>query len=144
MDLARIAIMIRDQVINKLQSESPGKLIPNIFKQFAFMVPGLDIEQFADYFAQIISYTLFCVEATQEQGFTLNNLVRLNPFLGIIFDAFIQFHEGIDYWFEDLFRFLKKPEIRKVFHEIQQKQNDEDPIVYFYEHFLKAYLIDLE
>ncbi len=138
-NLANIAIKIRDQVIKKLQSESPGKLILNIFKQFASMVPSLDIEQFADYFAQIISYTLFWVEAAQEQEFTLNNLVRLNPFLGIIFDAFIQFDENLDYWFEDLFRFLKKPEIRKVFHEIQQKQNDEDPIVYFYEHFLKAY-----
>ncbi|NVM27820.1 MAG: N-6 DNA methylase [Candidatus Helarchaeota archaeon] len=138
-NLARGATKIKNQVKIALQSKTRNTLLQNLFIRFSILIPDLDIEAFADLFAQLISHTLFCVKAVQQRGFSIKNLMKLNPVMRILFEEFLQSEEADKFGIPELNNLILAHDNEPIFKEFQQHESGADPIVYFYELFLKEY-----
>jgi predicted helicase len=146
--MARMAHQIRNLIIGTLDAESEkGQLHSQLAAFRENLIPDLSHEQFADMYAQTIAYGLFAARCTmpEKEHFTrfdaAQHLPRTNPFLRKLFQhiAGYELDERIAWLVDELAQVLAQADMAAVLENFGKHTGKEDPVVHFYETFLKEY-----
>ncbi len=146
--MARLAHMIRDLIIEAFKQEAESGSLHNQLAAFRDnLIPDLSPEYFADMYAQTIAYGLFAARCTapDNKEFTrfdaAQNLPKTNPFLRKLFQhiAGYELDDRIAWLVDDLAQVLAQADMEAVLKNFGKHSGKEDPVVHFYETFLKAY-----
>ncbi|WP_332445397.1 type ISP restriction/modification enzyme [Dehalococcoides mccartyi] len=146
--MARLAHLIRNLIINTFTLEAEkGSLHAQLAAFRDNLIPDLSVEYFADMYAQTIAYGLFAARCTSKNGaaFTrldaAQNLPRTNPFLRKLFQyiAGYDLDDRIAWLVDDLAQILAQADMEAVLKDFGKHTGKEDPVVHFYETFLKEY-----
>ncbi|MDZ4230518.1 MAG: N-6 DNA methylase, partial [Dehalococcoidales bacterium] len=146
--MARLAHMIRDLIIEAFKQEAESGSLHNQLAAFRDnLIPDLSSEYFADMYAQTIAYGLFAARCTapDKKDFTrfdaAQNLPKTNPFLRKLFQhiAGYELDDRIAWLVDDLAQVLAQADMEAVLKDFGKHSGKEDPVVHFYETFLKAY-----
>jgi len=135
-----------------LQSEIIGKFeeIKNMQKVFKeLLIHDLDDSKFADLYAQTLVYGLFVARYNDHtpESFSRREALELvpksNPLLRKFFDhiAGEAFEKRIAYIVDELCEVFLYADVHALMHGLYQKKDIEthDPVIHFYEDFLKEY-----
>ncbi|KKN57209.1 hypothetical protein LCGC14_0564550 [marine sediment metagenome] len=146
--MAEIAKNIRDQIKEIYKFEITSGPLHTLFDEFKrVLISDLNLTQFSDMYAQTITYGLFSARISQEGYFTEDDLFlkipTTTPFLRKLFDELTSKgneFQKLDY--EDigvniLINLLKNIDIDAILREFGAFT--EDPVIHFYELFLKVY-----
>lgn len=148
--MARLAQRIRKRAQKVLEVESdkgPLRKMTEAFKEA--LIHDLDDDGFADMYAQTITYGLLTARVSREAGLVADNVVDMvpvtNPFLRDMLQMFltvggrkakIDFDElGIN----DVVHALREAKMEQVLKDFGDRNPQEDPVIHFYELFLKEY-----
>lgn len=146
--MARLAHMIRDLIIEAFEKEAESGSLHAQFSAFREnLIPDLSAEHFADMYAQTIAYGLFAARCTNPEGkdFTRQNaaylLPKTNPFLRKLFNhiAGPELDDRIAWLVDDLAQLLRQADMEAVLKDFGKRTAKEDPVVHFYETFLRQY-----
>ena len=146
--MARMAHMVRELIIEAFNKEEEnGALHVQLTAFRENLIPDLSPEQFADMYAQTIAYGLFAARCTapESRNFTRQNaaylLPKTNPFLRKLFNniAGPDLDDRIAWLVDDLAQVLAQADMEAVLKNFGKHSGKEDPVVHFYETFLKAY-----
>lgn len=146
-DLAR-AIRIRVNAVLSLEStEGPLRSLMKSFKEA--LIHDLEPDDFADMYAQTISYGLLAARVSRPMALTADNVKDMipitSPFLKELLESFltvggrkniIDFDElGVN----DVVDLLRNVKMEAVLRDFDNRNPQEDPVIHFYELFLKEY-----
>jgi len=146
--MARLCHTIRGQIVDAFGEEGEGGALHGQFMAFReHLIPDLSVEQFADMYAQTIAYGLFAARATGNGGqkFSRQNAAYLvpktNPFLRKLFThiAGPELDDRIVWAVDDLAQVLGRADMAAVLGGFGRQMEQKDPVVNFYEDFLRAY-----
>ena len=146
--MARQAHLIRNLIINAFKNEPEGGSLHTQLAAFRDnLIPDLSAEYFADMYAQTIAYGLFAARCTSKNGLSFTrldaaqNLPRTNPFLRKLFQyiAGYDLDDRIAWLVDDLAQVLAQADMEAVLKDFGKHSGKEDPVVHFYETFLKEY-----
>ena len=113
------------------------------------LIHDLTADDFADMYAQTIAYGLLTARISRPAGLVADNLAEMvpvtNPFLKELLETFltiggrkakIDFDElGIN----DVVQLLRDADMEAVLRDFGDRNPQEDPVIHFYELFLKEY-----
>ncbi|MCK4283234.1 MAG: N-6 DNA methylase [Candidatus Brocadiae bacterium] len=150
--MARITHMIRDVIVQVFETHNPSHILSDLRKGFArVLIPDLErpekTAQFADMYAQTITYGLFAARCNHPGGpFTRQaaaaEIPKTNPFLRKLFDVIT----GVDFgeepyapFVEDLVQVLHAADMDGILAEFGTATRRKDPVFHFYETFLATY-----
>jgi len=128
--------------------ENEHKELTGFYKAFQqFLIAGLEKSEFADLYAQTVTYGMFAARTRvgQDNTFTRRNAKEFIPkTIGILRDVFefISYHElpqNIGWIVDDLAEVLNAADIRKILKRYRDEGKGKDPIIHFYETFLSEY-----
>ncbi len=148
MRMARQAHLIRNLIINAFDKEPEGGSLHSQLAAFRDnLIPDLSADYFADMYAQTIAYGLFAARCTSATGkdFTRQNaaylLPKTNPFLRKLFNQIAgpDLDDRIAWLVDDLAQVLAQADMEAVLKDFGKRTAKEDPVVHFYETFLKEY-----
>jgi len=148
--MAELAAAIRKRVNRVLAIESdkgPVRKLMTAFREA--LIHDLSEDDFADMYAQTITYGLLSARVSRPMGLVAENIRDMvpvtNPFLQDLLSQFltvggrkgsIDFDElGIN----DVVQALRDADMEAVLRDFGDKNPQEDPVVHFYELFLKEY-----
>jgi predicted helicase len=146
--MARLADIMRDSTVKTLKGElATGSLHAQLLAFRENLIPELPFEQFADMYAQTIAYGLFAARCEMDNGknFTRQQAAYLipktNPFLRKLFNyiAGPDLDASITWAVDDLAQILAWADMEAVLKGFGKSTGKEDPVVHFYETFLKEY-----
>lgn len=151
--MARYAHLIRDAIIAAFQQNLASDLLCDLRTTFAeTLLPDLDqpekLADFADMLAQTLVYGLFAARCyhTANQPFTraaaAHEIPLTNPFLRGLFDTLTGAeldHEPFMPFVDDLVTLLAQANMTHILNTFSARAQREDPVVHFYETFLKAF-----
>jgi predicted helicase len=152
--LAGLGKAIRKRILRALSIETEIGPLTKLLKAFqAALVHDLDADGFADMYAQTIAYGLLSARITNPYSKTADDLagqMRTNPFLKELMDAFLKVAgrrgktggPGIDFdevGVGDVIELLDNSNMEAVLRDFGDRNPQEDPVIHFYELFLKEY-----
>ncbi|MFQ5812653.1 MAG: type ISP restriction/modification enzyme [Anaerolineae bacterium] len=146
--MAALARMTRDLIQKTFKRESEEGMLHAQLKAFReTLIPFLTPAQFADMYAQTITYGLFAarVRVPIGQDFTREkaawNLPKTNPFLRRLFNEIAGpgLDDRIAWLVDDLAHLLARADMAEILRDFGRRTRQEDPVVHFYETFLGAY-----
>lgn len=147
--LAAKAAIIKDEVgIALADEEEARKGLEGQYKSFkANLLPNLTPGEFADIYAETITYGMFAARLYDDHlpTFTrqeaLEKLPASNPFLKGLFDyiAGPALPKRLTYIVDDLAKVLQASDPHSLFRDFGKFTARNDPFVHFYEDFLAAY-----
>jgi len=146
--MASLARMIRDLIeVAYEREDKEGRFHSQLTAFRETLIPDLTAEQFADMYAQTITYGLFAarVRAPGGRQFTRQeagwNLPPTNPFLRKLFTEIAgpDLAKEIAWAVDDLAHLLSRADMSEVLRDFGKATRQEDPIVHFYETFLAHY-----
>ncbi|WP_419724244.1 type ISP restriction/modification enzyme [Sphingomonas sp. HT-1] len=115
------------------------------------LIHDLDDDGFADMFAQTICYGMLAARISRPVGIIADNLAdmvpKTNPFLKELFANFLQIggrdkRSGMDFdelGVRDVVDMINSANMEAVLRDFGDKNPKEDPVIHFYELFLKEY-----
>ncbi len=144
--MAKIANLIRDSILKAYMQEKTGPL-HNQFESFCkVLMDSLTVEQFADMYAQTVCYGLFAAKCSAlGQPFSRihagHYVPKTNPFLRNLFSQIVgvELDERLIWAVEHLVMVLNHADIAAILADFGKRTRQEDPVVHFYETFLKHY-----
>jgi hypothetical protein len=148
MRMARQAHLIRNLIISAFEKEPEGGSLHSQLAAFRDnLIPDLSVDYFADMYAQTLAYGLFAARCTNSGGkdFTRRDaaylLPRTNPFLRKLFNQIAgpDLDDRIAWLVDDLTQLLAQADMELVLKDFGKRTAREDPVVHFYETFLKEY-----
>ena len=154
MRLAELARAIRDRIQTVLAIETEDGRITQLMKAFQeTLMHDLDVDGFADMYAQTITYGLLSARIADPRKKTTDDFashMRTNPFLRDLMETFLQVggrrakptDEGIDFdelGVSEVVELLDNANIEAVIRDFGDRNPREDPVIHFYELFLKEY-----
>jgi type I restriction-modification system DNA methylase subunit len=132
--------------------------LQGLFEVFqAELIHGLKADEFADMYAQTVAYGLFTARVMQRGAGDFNRgiagelLPKTNPFLRRVFKSLVDADNmppSLVWTVEDLAQLIEAADTEAIAAELarfgeRRRRGEEvvehDPIIYFYEHFLRAY-----
>jgi hypothetical protein len=151
--MARYAHLIRDAIIAAFQQNLASDILCDLRTTLAeTLLPDLDqpekLADFADMLAQTLVYGLFAARCyhTANQPFTrahaAHEIPLTNPFLRGLFDTLTGAeldHEPFMPFVDDLVELLAQANMTHILNTFSARAQREDPVVHFYETFLKEY-----
>ena len=148
--LAGVTYFIRDQIIAALESGDPElqKALAQQYKTFVeLLLPALTHAEFADLYAQAITYGLFAAKLSAPEGVPFSfedayKYLRGNPFLRRLFMDVNEQLDEIDIirpYLKDLVSLLNRADFHSILKDFGRRIRTEDPVVHFYETFLAKY-----
>ena len=152
--LAELARAIRDRISTALAIETEKGPLTRLLKAFqSALVHDLDADGFADMYAQTISYGLLSARIADPTKGTADDFaahMRTNPFLRDLMQHFLQIGgrrgkaggPGIDFdelGVSEVVELLDAAKMEAVVRDFGDKNQQQDPVIHFYEHFLHAY-----
>ncbi len=130
-------------------SRNKASKITGVFEVFKSEISEtIDREEFADAFAQTLTYSLFLTKLTSpsQEDLTLGNIKSFTLKSFSLIKEILTFVDEIDDYptlrpyLERLFSIINLTQARQVQEDLQnQKGEYEDPYIHFYENFLTAY-----
>jgi predicted helicase len=148
--LAELADSIRKRANEILHLENEKGELRKLHQAFQeALIHDLSYDDFADMYAQTISYGLLTAKISRPAGLVADNIADMvpvtNPFLKELLQTFlvvggrgnlIDFDElGIN----DVVEMLRKADMEAVLRDFGDRNPTEDPAIHFYELFLKEY-----
>ena len=113
------------------------------------LIHDMDEKAFADMYAQTVAYGLLSARFSRPAGLTAQNLVQLtavsNPFLENLLESLFRlnrgkFHFDVDeIGINDVLDLLRRTNIEAIKAAFNDQNPAEDPVIRFYEGFLKEY-----
>ena len=149
--MAAKARLLRHNISKALmeQEESyDNRQLRQLFDAFKdALIKDLDEEQFADMYAQTIAYGLFAARLHDDtpEDFTRAEAVTLipksNPFLRQVFNSIagIDLDDRVAWIVDDLVQTFAATDVRTVMAQYGRDRRHNDPMIHFYEDFLRAY-----
>ena len=153
--LAELAIEIRARANELIELESDSGPMRQLHEAFRKnLIQDLDADGFADMFAQTISYGMLAAKISRPGADLIaDNLAdmvpRTNPFLKELFGSFLSLggrdkRKGMDFdelGVNDVVDMLNaaKTNMPAILRDFGDKNPKEDPVIHFYELFLKEY-----
>jgi hypothetical protein len=148
-EMARLAAQIRDQVTSVYDYEVASGALHKLYENFKkVLIHDLEIDTFADMYAQTIAYGLFSAKAMHEGEFALENIAALipntNPFLKNLFEECTRIGSANcldldELGVTELVKMLKEIDVEAILHDFGKQKRGEDPVIHFYEDFLREY-----
>ena len=150
--LADLASDIRarvNQLIKAEEDTGPMRTMHAAFRKS--LIDDLDNEGFADMFAQTIAYGMLAARISRPMGIVADTLAdtvpRTNPFLKELFGNFLKIggrdeRTGLDFdelGIRDVVDLLNDADMEAVLRDFGDRNPKEDPVIHFYELFLKEY-----
>lgn len=150
--LAALAGDIRARANQLLAAETetgPMRAMLEAFRKN--LIRDLDEDGFADMFAQTICYGMLAARISRPVGIIADNLAdmvpKTNPFLKELFANFLHIggrdkRQGMDFdelGVRDVVDMLNQANMEAVLRDFGDKNPKEDPVIHFYELFLKEY-----
>ena len=154
MRLAELARAIRDRINTAIAIETDKGPLTKLMKAFqTTLVHDLTTEGFADMYAQTIAYGLLSSRITDPQKRTADDFaahMRTNPFLRELMETFLKVGgrkgkkggAGIDFdelGVSEVVELLDHANMEAVIRDFGDRNPQEDPVIHFYELFLKEY-----
>jgi predicted helicase len=148
--MAQLATAIRKRVNKVLAIESKRGPLRKLHAAFQeALIHDLNEDDFADMYAQTITYGMLSARVSRPAGLVAENIVDMvpvtNPFLRDLLSTFltvggrkgkIDFDElGIN----EVVQALRDANMEAVLRDFGDKNPQEDPVIHFYELFLKEY-----
>jgi len=149
--MARLTKAIRLATATALEGEDKNGELHQLKQGFSeVLLPDLNDADFADMYAQTISYGLFAARVGHAQNpggeaFTRRTagtyIPATNPFLKRLFNTIVETDavSQIDWAIDDLVQVLSQVEMGSILENFGRRTRQEDPVVHFYETFLAAY-----
>jgi predicted helicase len=152
--LAELARAIRDRIKAALAIETEVGALTKLMKAFQeALVHDLDADGFADMYAQTIAYGLLSARIADPEKKTTDDFaahMRTNPFLRELMEAFLHVGgrrgksggPGIDFdelGVSEVVQLLDDANMEAVVRDFGDRNPQEDPVIHFYELFLKEY-----
>lgn len=146
--MAGLARMLRDATRKTLETEPETGTLTGWRKAFEqTLVPNLSDAEFADMYAQTLTYGLFAAKVTVGTGQTLGRetaaglLPETNPFLRKLFYhlAGPEVPPTVGWVMDDLIALLNAADLEAVLADFGKGSLARDPVVHFYETFLAQY-----
>jgi predicted helicase len=152
--LAELARNIRDRIRTALAIETDKGPLKRLMKAFQeALVHDLDAEGFADMYAQTIAYGLLSARIADPHKKTADDFaahMRTNPFLRDLMETFLKVGgrrgkaggPGIDFdelGVSEVVELLDAANMEAVVRDFGDRNPQEDPVIHFYELFLKEY-----
>ena len=150
-EMARLAAQIRDQVKSVYDYEIASGPLHKLFESFKkVLIYDLEVDTFADMYAQTIAYGLFSAKATHEGEFAIEDISAMipttNPFLKNLFEECTRIGETQrdcldleELGVTELVKMLKEVNIEAILQDFGRQKKGEDPVIHFYEDFLREY-----
>ena len=149
-ELAKRTKFLRDEVLELELNEATreGKTIVGFYEGFKkYLVATLTEEQFADLYAQTITYGLFAARTRsgQTEDFTRRSAFDHIPnTIGILRDVFEFISLGkapkqLEILVDDIAEVLRVTDVNKILDRYYEEGKGNDPIIHFYETFLAKY-----
>ena len=154
--MAELASAIRKRANRVLGVESekgPLRKLMSAFKEA--LIHDLSDDDFADMYAQTITYGLLTARVSQPTGLVADNVADMvpitNPFLKELMETFLNVggrrnggrrESGIDFdelGINDVVDTLRAANMEAVVRDFGDRNPQEDPVIHFYELFLKEY-----
>jgi len=148
-ELAKRTRFLRDEII-AVEMEEEGtkgqKQIIGFYEAFKkYLIGTLTEKQFADLYAQTITYGLFAARTRANGEFNRRLAFDYIPnTIGILRDVFrfISLEDppkSLQIIVEDIAELLHVTDVKKILHEYHSTGKGKDPIIHFYETFLSTY-----
>lgn len=147
--LAKRTRFLRDEIITieLAEEEMQGrKVLLNFYESFKkLLINNLTIAQFADLYAQTLTYGIFAARTRSEGEFNRELIYKYIPgTLGILKSIFrfISLEEppqALAVLIDDIADILFNTDIQMILHRFYSEGKGKDPIVHFYETFLSEY-----
>ena len=152
--LAELARSIRGRIKAAIKIETDSGPLTTLMKAFqTSLVHDLDTDGFADMYAQTIAYGLLSARIADPQKKTADDFaahMRTNPFLRELMETFLKVGgrrgkaggPGIDFdelGVSDVVQLLDDANMEAVVRDFGDRNPQEDPVIHFYELFLKEY-----
>ena len=148
-ELAKRTRFLRDEVITVEMEENGSKgqrQILGFYEAFKkYLITTLTEKQFADIYAQTITYGLFAARTRADGEFNRKLAFDFIPnTIGILRDVFrfISLEDppkSLQIIVEDITEILNVTDVNKILHEYYHAGKGRDPIIHFYETFLATY-----
>lgn len=150
-ELARLAREIRRRANELLAQENDSGPLRTLHKAFKeALIHDLKHDDFADMYAQTIAYGLLAAAISRESGaLVADDAAALapptNPFLKELLQTFLSAggrKGGMDFdelGVNDVVQMLRDADMHAVLLDFDTKNPSEDPVIHFYELFLKEY-----
>lgn len=152
--LAKMARAIRDLIKSALAIETERGPLTKLMKAFQeALVHDLDADGFADMYAQTIAYGLLSARIADPHSKTTDDFaahMRTNPFLRELMQTFLHVGgrrgkaggPGIDFdelGVSEVVELLDDANMEAIVRDFGDRNPQEDPVIHFYELFLKEY-----
>ena len=153
--LAALARRIRDRANELIAAQTATGSLVKLHKAFKeALIHDLTPEGFADTYAQTIAYGLLSTAISRASGALTQddmaaNVAGTSPFLKEMLGTFIEAGgrksgraQGLDFdelGITDVVALLRNADMEAVLADFDRKNPDEDPVIHFYELFLKEY-----
>ena len=143
-----LARLLRDILLRAVSSGATGSALREQMAAFRkVLLHTMTEEQFADMYAQTVSYGLFAARCNVPSGaeFTREHapydLPKTNPFLRKLFShlAGPDLDDRISWAVDDLTQLLQRADFDTILRDFGKRTRREDPVIHFYETFLHAY-----
>lgn len=154
-ELAALARRIRDRARELIAAQTANGSLVKLHKAFKeALIHDLTPEGFADTYAQTIAYGLLSTAISRASGALTQddmaaNVAGTSPFLKEMLGTFIEAGgrktgkaQGLDFdelGITDVVELLRNADMKAVLADFDRKNPDEDPVIHFYELFLKEY-----
>ncbi len=147
--LAKRTRFLRDEIITielAVEEMQGKKVLLSFYESFKkLLINNLTIDQFADLYAQTLTYGIFVARTRSEGEFNRELIHKYIPgTLGILKSIFrfISLEEppqALAVLIDDIADILFNTDIQKILHRFYTEGKGKDPIVHFYETFLSEY-----
>lgn len=146
--MAEHASLIKKRTLAILEKKAKGGMISRLFKNINNdFVPELSLESFADMYAQTLTYSIFSTRLMEQRGFKIEQILSITanttPFLKKLFECLQKPNNSIPdlekLGAAHLIRIFNDHNIGAIFEDSSWIQQQKDPIIHFYELFLKEY-----
>jgi predicted helicase len=148
--LADLATVIRERANKVLAIESASGPFRKLHQAFQeALIHDLTQDDFADMYAQTIAYGLLTAHVSRPAGLVAENIVDIvpntNPFLKELLGTFLRVggrRGKIDFdelGINEVVELLRNADMEAVLRDFGDRNPNEDPVIHFYELFLKEY-----
>lgn len=150
--MARLTHMIREVVRGAFGRGSESQDVRDLYKASKdTLVPNLTLEDFADMFAQTLSYGLFAARVNHDTGDfdrrrAVYDIPAANPFLREVFNLVAGHNSDSEPFMgfvDDLAQLLGSSDMETILSDFGKRGIRQDPVMHFYETFLAAYDPDI-
>lgn len=152
-DLARKTRLKANAALAIETATGPLRTLMDAFKKA--LIHDLTDDGFADMYAQTIAYGLLSARISRPAGLTADNMADMvpvtNPFLKEMLESFLRLGgrrrsgkgwTGIDFdelGINEIVQLLREANMEAVLRDFGDRNPEEDPVIHFYESFLKEY-----